>query len=141
MNKIIQITTVMILFVSFYAQADVNFTLTNKSAEPIIITGYANENPFTFNYQTLENTKTLNPNETFSLDIDNGKLDLVTQKVNGNKRRYETAPSANNKNKILIWENSQLYPASDKHRMLGIIKTKTTIQNNVSIGEISQTEQ
>jgi len=135
MRRIIQLTSIMLLLAGLEAQAAVNFTLTNKSSQSIMITGYANESGFTFNYQTLENTKTLSPDEIFSLDIENGELILI---IDNNK--YETLPSANNKNKILVWDGSQLLPASEKHHILGPLKTKTTIKNNVSIGELVQTE-
>jgi len=139
MKRIIQLTSIMFLLAGFAAQATVTFLLTNKGSQSIMITGYANENAFTFNHQTLENTKRLSPNEVFSLDVDNGELILI---IDGNNKhcRYETSPSANNKDKILVWDGSQLLPASEKHHLMGPIKTKTTIKNNVSMGELVQTE-
>ena len=145
MKKIIQLTALMFLFISFVAQADVNFTLTNKSASPISIMAYVDNNLLVLNYQTMQflnNIKALKPEETFSIAIENGKFDLIINDIGQNKKqyKYETSPTANNKNKILIWDGSQLYPASDKHNIMGIIKTKTTISNNVSIGELFRTE-
>jgi hypothetical protein len=142
MRRIIQLTSIMLLLAGLEAQATVNFTLTNKSEYPIIINCNVNDEALKLNFKTLrllENIKQLNPNEIFSLDIENGKFDLVID----NKKthyRYETLPSANNKDKILVWDGSQLLPASEKHHIVGPLKTKTTIKNNVSIGELVQKE-
>lgn len=144
MNKIVQLTAAILLFTSFATQADVNFTLTNNSAQPIIVMGYANNNILILNDQPmqLKNVKTLQSNETLSTNIANGQLNLLINITGNNKKqyKYETTPSADNKDKILIWENSKLYPAADKHRIMGFIKTKTAIHNNVSMKEITQTE-
>jgi hypothetical protein len=142
MKRVIQLTSIMLLLAGLTAHAAVNFTLTNKSTQPILINCYVNDDALILNPETLQllqDIKRLNPDETFSLDIENGKFDLI---IDGYKQhyRYETLSSANNKDKILVWNGSQLLPASEKHHLMGPIKTKTTIKNNVSMGELVQTE-
>ncbi len=149
MKKIMQLTAAVFLFISFATQADVNFTLTNKGAEPIIVMGYANDKILTLNNQLINNqpirsekVKTLKSDETLSINIANGQLDLIIN-VTGNNRKqykYKTSPTANNKDKMLIWNGSQLYPASNKHDLMGILKIKTSIDNNIRIGELIRTE-
>jgi len=142
MKKVIQLTSIIFLLAGLTAQAVVNFTFINKSTQDVLINASVNDEELILNPHTLrllQDTKRLNPDETFSLDIENGKFDLT---IDGNKKhcRYETLASANNKNKILVWNGSQLLPASEKHHLMGLIKTKTTIKNNVSMGELIQTE-
>jgi hypothetical protein len=142
MKRIIQLTSIMFLLAGLTAQATVNFTLANKSESPITINCNVDDEAITLNFNTLRllaDMKRIDPDEIFSLDIENGKFELVIDNRKTNYR-YETLPSANNKDKILVWDGSQLLPASEKHRLMGLIKTKTTIKNNVSIGELVQTE-
>lgn len=149
MKKIVQLTATILLFISFITQADVNFTLTNASAQPIIIMGYANDKILTLNNQPMNNqpirsekVKTLKSDETLSINIANGQLDLIINVTGDNKKqyKYKTSPTANDKDKILIWNGSQLYPASNKHDLMGIFKIKTSIDNNIRIGELIRTE-
>jgi len=142
MKKVIQLTSIMFLLAGLTAHAAVNFTLTNKSTQDILINCNVNDDALILNPQTLrllQDTKKLMPDEVFSLNIENGKFDLI---IDGYKKhcRYETLASANNKDKILVWDGSKLLPASEKHHLMGPIKTKTTIKNNVSMGELVQTE-
>jgi hypothetical protein len=144
MKKTMQLTAAILLFISFATQADVNFTLTNDNAQPIVVMGYANNKILTLNNQPMraQKVKTLKSDETLSINIANGQLNLIINVTGNNKKqyKYETSPTANNKDKILIWDGSQLYPASDKYNLMGIIKTKTIIGNNISIGELIRTE-
>lgn len=144
MKKTMQLAAATLLLISFATQANVSFTLTNNSAQPIILIGYANNRILKLNPEAirLQNIKTLKSDETLSMNIENGKLDLIINITGNNKKqyKYETSPTANNKDKILIWDGSQLYPASDKYNLMGIIKTKTPIGNNINTDELIQTE-
>lgn len=144
MKKIIQLTSIMFLLTSFVVQA-VTFSVTNTSSQPILITGYINDRELKLNYQTMQflsHIKTLQPGENLTLDIENGKLNLMIRIFGGNEKKcqYETLPSANNKNKILVWDGLKLFPPSEKHHIMGPIKTKTTIKNNINMGELTETE-
>jgi hypothetical protein len=145
MKKTIQLIAIMFLFINFATQADVEFSLTNKSSQPILVTGHINDKELKVNFQTmrfLDHIKTLKPDENLTLDIENGKLNLMIRVFGGNEKscRYETLPSANNKDKILIWDGLKLYPPSEKHHLVGPLRTKTTIKNNISMGELFETE-
>lgn len=147
MNKITKITAAVLLFISFYAQAEVQFALTNQSPLPIIICVYADGWALKHMNQARFADSTgceieMAPNETFSQPIVNGELDITITIVEpGATRkksiRYTTQNSAANKDKILIWNTKYpkhpLFPDVQK-KFMGLIKSK--LDNNVTQAEL-----
>jgi len=147
MKKITQLFTIMFLIASIETYAIVTFELTNKSDYPIWILGDADEDIFTGTKDATQENM-ISPNESFSANISNGEVELTISLVEPGQRRgqniyrkYRTMPSANNKNKVLIWNHNghpkaPLYPAS-KGTLMGLVKTKIT--NNIGVKELKLT--
>jgi len=140
MKRIIQIAAVLLLSAGFITHANVQFALTNKSSQPIWICVYADGDRAT---GTVEGNceQQILPNDTLSQMIANGVVELKISVVdpaarNGfdRYRTYTTFDSANNKDKILIWNITEfprapLFPALEKH-LMGLMKSK--ISNNIT---------
>lgn len=143
------IISLLLTNIGIYAmETTVHFTLTNKSSQPIWISGDVDAIIFTGPIGNWDYKKKLSPGESFSIDIPNGIMELTITLIDplNDKNisiyqqycRYVTMPSANNKDKLLIWNHTghskePLYPASTHHAM-GLIKTKQP--NNIDIKEL-----
>jgi hypothetical protein len=143
MHKIIQFSVFLFLLTNGMTYATVNFELTNKTSRPIWICGYADEDIFT-GEETLDCERKILPGKSFVADISNGILELtiylMDPRAKGGKGpyRYRTKPSANDKNKMLVWNYEQhpdvpLYPELKKH-FIGLVKTK--MNNNITSTEL-----
>jgi len=141
MKRTIQIAAALLLSAGFIAHAEVQFALTNKSSQPIWICVYADGSPATgeFSYNCEQQ---ILPNDTLSQMIANGVVELTISVVDpaersnrqDRSRTYTTFDSANNKDKILIWNITEfprapLFPALEKH-LMGLMKSK--ISNNIT---------
>lgn len=144
MKKIIQLSTIALSIITLNTYAT-SFELTNESSQPIWICGYADDDVFT-GEAAYDCEKKVMPKAFFSATISNGTMDLSISLIEPGKRagkrpyQYITLPSANNKDKIVIWNHEKhpdapLYPAIKK-RFGGLIKTK--IDNNIKTAELEQ---
>jgi hypothetical protein len=144
MKKIIQLTTIILLGTSLIAHADVQFSLINKSSQPIWVCVYANGDPATGQF-SYDCEKQINPNASLSQQIANGEMEITISIVNPSARNgfdrfrtYKTISSADNKNKILIWNNTEypqtpLFPEVEK-QFMGLMKSKKP--NNIDKAEL-----
>lgn len=140
MKRVIQLTTITLLGVSFAAHAEVQFELTNKSSQPIWVCVYADGDPATGEFQS-DCEKMVAPHASLSQKIANGEVEMTISIVNPSERNggrdrsrtYKTSASADNKDKILVWDGSKLYPEMSK-RFLGLMKTK--ISDNITQREL-----
>ena len=145
MKQIIQFSAIIFLLANLgMLHATVKFEMANKSSQPIWIQCSADQNLFT-GTASYDAEKKILPNESFSASISNGmvgiKISLVdpsSRDGQNNYREYHTMTSADNKNKILVWNHTKspkepLYPASNKY-LMGLFKTKKS--NNVNAKEI-----
>ncbi len=144
MKRVIQLTSIMLLGAGFMAHADVQFELTNKSSQPIWVCVYADGDPATGEFQD-DCEKMIAPSATLSQKIANGEVEMTISIVDPSERSsgrdrfrtYKTSASADNKDKILVWDYTKsatnpLYPGSK--RFLGIMKTK--ISDNITQREL-----
>jgi hypothetical protein len=147
MNKIVQITIIMLTLGAFKAQAEVQFALTNESSQPIWVCVYADEDPATGEF-SYDCEKQINPNDSLSQMIANGEMEITisltkpsTRSGHNKYRTYKTPQSAHHKDKLLVWDHTgspknPLFPASKK----GLFGRKSTIKNNINQNELSVTK-
>ena len=144
MKKIIQLSAIILSMAALNAYATVSFELTNESSQPIWICGYADEDVFT-GEASYDCDKKIAPGQSFSANISNGILELTIFLIEPGKRAgkrhyaYKTQVSANNKDKILLWNHQKhpdapLYPTVKK-RFMGLIKSK--MENNINATELT----
>ena len=149
MKKIIQLTTLMFLFVNFIAQADVQFSLTNQSPSLISVCTYADG----YALQTLDPNRfrdsisceiDIAPGDNLSQAIPEGEVELtitINEPTSQRKKfvKYITQRTANNKDKILIWNHIKsskepLFPSTEKG-FLGFGKKQ--LSNNITQKELN----